>query len=614
MNSSNSIRSRLNELLHQLPYLPKAFELVWQAARKWTIAWVVLLLVQGLLPTATVLLTRTLVNRLVSALSHDATWELVKRALGPAVLMGVLLLLAEILRSVGTWVRTAQAELVKDHIHRLIHDQALQLDMAFYDRTEYYNQLHRARVDALSRPLALLENTGRLVQNSITLAALACVLIAYAWWLPLALLVGASPGFWVAGRHTLRYHRWRTHNTVNDRRTLYYDWMLTWHEAAAELRLFDLGRYFRNAFQTVRHKLRGERVDLATHQMWAEIGAAMIALGVVGTAMLWLLWQTFHGTATLGDLALFYQVFSQGLNVMRVLLGSTGEVYRNILFLENLFQFLALTPSVENPVRPVTMPKSLREGIRMEQLTFRYPGTVGAPALENFSLTLPAGKITAVVGENGAGKSTLIKLLCRFYDPESGRITLDGVDIKKISLFELRENITVLFQEPVHFHETAADNIFYGDLASCPGGDELAAAAKAAGAEGPINKLADGFDTVLGKWFGGAELSVGGWQRVALARAYLRKAPLIILDEPTSAMDSWAEADWMARFRELARGRTVIMITHRFTTALQADIIHVMMGGRIIESGSHSELVSLNGCYAGSWLRQTREAGVLNQA
>ena len=212
------------------------------------------------------------------------------------------------------------------------------------------------------------------------------------------------------------------------------------------------------------------------------------------------------------------------------------------------------------------------------------------------------------MGENGAGKTTLIKLLCRFYDPKNGQVSIDGTDIRTLELAPMRQRITVLFQDPVHYHDSVRNNIAFGDLGTNPGTARIEAAARASGADAPIGRLPGGYETVLGKWFGGSELSGGEWQRLALARAFLRKADFIILDEPTSAMDSWAEADWLSRFRQLVAGRTALIITHRFTTALQADMIHVMDQGRIVESGNHEELLAEKGRYEASWTSQMRQA------
>jgi ATP-binding cassette subfamily B protein len=291
---------------------------------------------------------------------------------------------------------------------------------------------------------------------------------------------------------------------------------------------------------------------------------------------------------------------------MRALLGSVGQIYSNTLFLEGLFEFLDLEPRVIDPRTPAPVPDSLVKGIRFRNVTFRYPANERA-ALQDFCLSVPAGQTVAIVGANGAGKSTLVKLLCRFYDPEAGSIELDGVDLRQVSLDDLRDHVSVLFQTPVSYYATAGQNIALGSLWAAPGAAEIETAARDAGAHEVITRLPQGYETLLGRWFtDGTDLSGGEWQRIALARAFLRRSHIIILDEPTSFMDSWAEADWLDRFRALVAGRTAVIITHRFTTAMRADVIHVMDQGRIVESGSHQELLNAGGRYARSWAAQTQ--------
>ena len=606
MNARHPMALDLNTLRSQLRYLPQALGLVWSASRHWTVVWAVLLVLQGALPVATVYLTRMVVDSLVAATTNAGGWTALQPTLLLIAAMVGVLLLMEGLRSLAGWVRAMQAELVQDHVHALIHAKAATLDISFYDTPNYYDRLHRARVDALNRPMQLLENIGSLLQNGLTLAAMATVLLTYTLWLPVVLIGSTLPALWVMTRYTLEFHRWRLRNTVNERRARYYDWLLSWRDAAMELRLFALGGHYQGLFQQLRGQLRGERMRLIRGQVLAEVGAGSLAVVATGLAIIWMAWRVTQGLASLGDVALFYQVFTQGQRLMRTSLENAGDVYRNILFLENLFEFLALEPQVHEPVRPIPFPDRLQAGIRFEAVTFRYPESERL-ALDHLSVEVPAGQMVAFVGANGAGKSTLIKLLCRFYDPDGGRITLDGIDLRDMSLDDLRRQITVLFQEPVRYHTTVAENIALGDLAAEPTTAAIAAAARAAGAEPPITRLPDRYETVLGKWFGGAELSVGEWQRIALARAFLRHASVLILDEPTSAMDSWAEADWLTRFRRLAAGRTTIIITHRFTTAMQADYIYVMEGGRVVEAGSHSSLLALNGRYGRSWRTQTQK-------
>lgn len=316
-------------------------------------------------------------------------------------------------------------------------------------------------------------------------------------------------------------------------------------------------------------------------------------------------------TISLGDLALIYAAFNQGQRLIRTLLESVGELYANSLFLGNLFEFLALEPElIEPPPEQASTPTEVLHEISFKNVSFSYPYSKRR-ALDSLSLTIPAGQIVALVGPNGAGKSTLLKLLCRFYDPEDGRIEIDGTDITQISTPHLRRLITVLFQQPVHYNATVRENIQYGDLERELQPDDIETIAKAAGAKDLVERLPDGYDSVLGKWFvGGTELSVGEWQRIALARAFLRRAPIIILDEPTSALDPWAEADWLERFRQLASGHTAIVITHRFTTAMYADVIHVMESGKIVESGTHDSLLREHGRYAESWSKQMSVAEV----
>ena len=591
--------------LTQVRHIPAALGLVWGAAPFLTSVTVAILAIQGLLPVAIVYLTRSLVNSLTVLVNHSAEGISLAPTITGASLMGLVVLLAEVLSSVAGYVRTALAERMKCHMNDLVQTKAISVDLSFYESSAYYDQLHRAR-EAIERPLALLEGLGGLVQNAITLIAMSGILFTFAWWMPLVLVVGTMPALWVALNSTWQLHKWRLRNTSNQRRLSYLNDLLSFDGAAAELRLFALGPHFSKQYKTLWKRLYNEQLQLSRRQMAAQIAAGFIGLLILSTALIWVGWQTVQGMYNLGELAMFYQALNQGQRLMHSLLADAGDIYRNLLFLEDLLVFLYLKPQITDPAEPARMEPTLNQGIDITDVTFAYPGG-GSAALKDFSLNIPAGQIAAIVGENGAGKSTLLKLLCRFYDPQQGRIAWDGADLRRLPLADLRRRITVLFQQPVPYHETAAGNVRLGDLASQPSQARIEAAVRAGGAQEIINKLPEGYETVLGKFFGYTELSVGEWQRLALARAFLRQADLVILDEPTSAMDSWAEATWMTRFRGLVNGRTALIITHRFTTAMQADVIHVIHEGRVVESGAHSELVALGGRYAASWQTQMHE-------
>jgi ATP-binding cassette subfamily B protein len=498
---------------------------VHKAAGKWTLLWIILLIIQGLLPVATVTLTKALVDSLVLTIESGGDWETLRTSLLLALSMGLILLLQEILRGASTWVSTSQTELVRDHISSMIHRQSIALDLAFYDSPEYFDHLHRARYEAGQRPITLLENLGGMLQNSITMAAMAAVLLTYAWWLPVALVVSTLPALFVILQHTTRQYEWDMRTTADRRKAAYYDYLLTARDSAAELRLFNLGDHFRSRFQTLRTGLRDERLSLLKNQSTARLVAGILALLIMGVTMIWMVWQALQGNFTLGDLALLYAAFNQGQNLMRSLLQNLGQIYGNMLFLGNLFEFLALEPGIVSSSQAQTV-QPPKEGLRFVDVTFRYPDSERT-ALQNFDLDVPAGKMVAIVGINGAGKTTLLKLLCRFYDPQTGHIELDGTDLRHLSLAGLRKSITVLFQEPVLYQNSAARNIAFGDLASDPDQSSIQEAAIASGADDIIVQLPEGYETRLGKWFErGTDLSVGEWQRVALARAFLRQAPL----------------------------------------------------------------------------------------
>lgn len=601
---------KLRSTLSQLSQLPKAYHLFWTAARGWTIAWVILLIVQGLLPAVSIYLTKLLVDNLVAAIKIGLSSESLKLLLLPGALMATILALTEVLQATLNWIRTIQAELVQDYISCLIHEKAVAIDLGFYESPEYHDKLERARSDASTRCLGLLENSGSLLQNSITLLAMATVLLAYGAWLPFVLVISLLPAFFVVLHTNWEQHQWWQRTTQDRRWTNYYNYMLTDSYTAAELRLFDLGGHFQSSYQLLRHKLRRERIQLIKNQSLAQLSASTLGLGFSVTAIAWMVWRALQRLITLGDLALFYQALNGGQSLMRTLIGNVGQIYANSLFLGNLFEFLKLETQIIDPPNPLPIPLKLKEGISFRCVKFRYPGSDRA-ALENFNLTVAAGKVTAIVGDNGAGKSTLIKLLCHFYELEDGCIEIDGIDIRHVSVAELRRALTVLFQFPIHYHATVAQNIAQGDLQGEPSFSDIETAARDAGAEEVITRLPHGYDTLLGKWFAdGVELSGGELQRIALARAFLRKAQIIILDEPTSAMDPWAEHDWLERFRKMANGRTAIVVTHRFTLAMRADIIHVMRAGKIVESGSHDELLKLGGFYAKSWQDQMQSVKV----
>ena len=594
----------MKHFLTQLKFLPASIKMVWQATPRWTSLWLALVLIQGVLPVATVYITKRIVDDFSEVASAGSvTLTSLQPALFSILLMAVILMTAAALKSLNQWVQTAQSECVQDHIKDRIHTKAISLDLSFYENADFYDSLHRANVDAVHRPLSLIQSVGLIVQSIVTLSAMIVILTTYNAWLPPLLILGSLPALYVALKFSFWANRLRLQQTVQFRKSHYYSSVITERESASESRLFSLGTYFRNKYRSTRKKLRTEIIDLSKKQAIAEFIARVAGLVSMCGAIAWASYSILRKGGSLGDLALIYQAFNQGQQLMQTLLSNVRQLYVNLMFVDNLFSFLNIQSKIAEPLYPAQQAKTLEKEIVLNNVSFRYPGSK-QQSLNDFNLNIPAGKITAIVGANGAGKSTLIKLLTRLYDANDGEILIDGECIKSIPIDQLRSMYTTMFQTPVRYQMSAFQNISISKWNDNATQLQIEEAAADSGAHHPINKLPNEYETVLGKLFGGSDLSGGEWQRIALARAFLRKSAVVLLDEPTSQMDSWAEAKWMQRFRHLVDGQTAVIITHRFTTALKADMIHVMHNGNITESGTHSELVNAGGRYMESWNKQ----------
>jgi ATP-binding cassette subfamily B protein len=338
----------------------------------------------------------------------------------------------------------------------------------------------------------------------------------------------------------------------------------------------------------------------------ADLGAGAFAtLAIFGT-FAYIVYQTVQGVISVGSMVMYYQAFQTGLSSLQSLLGGLAGLYEDNLFLTYLYDFLALEPKVLEPPHPRPVPRPMKRGIVFDEVSFHYPDTERT-ALQDVSLTVRPDEVAALVGPNGSGKTTLVKLLCRLYDPSAGRISVDGVDLREVSATELRKSISVIFQDYSQYQLSARTNIWVGNAALDPHDEAIESAARDSGAHEAIEELSKGYETMLGKWFeDGEELSIGEWQKVALARAFVRDVQILVLDEPTSALDPNAEWKVFEHIRELAQGRAVLLISHRFSTVRMADRIHILEGGRIIESGTHDELMELDGTYAGMYEVQAR--------
>jgi len=602
------VPGRLASLRSVFREVPGTLRLVWTADRAGAAALLTLTAGVALLPAAVAWVGKLIVDGVVAAAgggdpgaARRVTWLV---ALELALMAAQLLLT----RLVGL-----RRELLRAHLGNLINERilqkALELELRHFEDSETYDKMQNARREAASRPLSLALQLVAIGQNAVTLAALSGLL----WRLSpasVAVVVAASvPAFLAEARlagESFRLYSWRA---PEGRRLNYLEWILTRDAHVKEVKLFGLGPLVLGRYRDLFLKFFDEDRRLARRRFAAGVAFGLLSLLAFYGMYALMAGRASAGAITLGDLTLYIVVFRQGQGAIQAVLGAVGGMYEDALFMQNLFAFLAIPTGGERPrVAPAaTLARGRPLPIELDRISFRYPGR-DAWALQDVSLTLRPGETLGLVGENGAGKSTIVKLLLRLHEPTAGAIRWGGVDLRDLDPADLRARIGAVFQDYVRYQFSAGENIGLGEPAHLHDRARVEAAAAMGGADGLVASLPQGYDTVLGGWFErGHELSAGQWQKLAVARAFMREdAELLILDEPTAAIDAEAEHELFERFRQLAAGRAALVISHRFSTVRLADRIAVLHGGRLVELGSHRELLALDGRYAHLFRLQAR--------
>jgi ABC-type multidrug transport system fused ATPase/permease subunit len=594
MERERAPRRGLRDLASVFQYSGRAVELVWTTSRGLTVVLVILSLVAGVLPALIAYVGKWLVDSVVAAASAGGESE---RALSFVALeAGLVAAMAATQRGITVCQSLLRARL-GHRVNVIILEKALTLELRHFEDSEFYDKLTRARREASSRPLSLVMRTFGLVQNLISLVTYGALLLRFS---PLAagiLVIAALPVFAAETRFSgqaFRLFRWRTPET---RQQMYLESVIAREDSAKEVMLFGLGPTLLSRYDDIFRRLYREDRNLTLRR-----GGWGFLLGLVSTAAFygayaWIAIETAAAHITLGDMTMYVLVFKQGQSALSAALSAVGGMYEDNLYLSNLYELLET--EVTPPAGDATAGALPGDGIRFEEVSFTYPGG-DRPALERVSFHLPPGRKLALVGENGSGKTTLIKLLTRLYGPTEGRVLLDGTDLREWNIAALRGRIGVIFQDFVRYQFIAGENIGVGDVAAL-GEEARWREAAITGMSAPfIGELPEGYRTQLGRWFkDGRELSLGQWQKVALSRAFMRRdADILVLDEPTASMDAGAEALIFQHFRQVTERQMAILISHRFSTVRMADHIIVLAGGRILEKGSHDELVALGGHYS----------------
>jgi ATP-binding cassette, subfamily B, bacterial len=596
---TQSIAERARQFWQLVDNLPRLLQLVWAAVPQWLLLSLGLTLLTSLLPIVQLFVSKLVVDQVVVVLqaAADDRPQLIQQLILYAGIGFGLSLVEDLFNQTNSYVSTMLGDRFSLYANTQLLEKAVHLDLAHYESPEFHDLLRLAQTGSIY-PLQVLRLLLNLLSQGLRLVGLLTLLLRFKGWVILLLVATTAPTFWMSIRYS-EFRFWMTRWQMPSRRLAdYFEDVLTEGNYAKEVRIFNLGSHLLDEYREIRQTFNQEAQSLAQKQAISQWLISLVsAVGFYGAYAL-VLWEALQGSITLGDLTLYTGTFQQAQGTMSGILSTIANLYEYSLYIEQYFDFLALEPKVVSLSEANPMPHPIQTGLKLDNVSFTYPGA-DEPTLKHLTLEVKPQECIALVGANGSGKTTLLKLLTRLYDPDEGQIFLDEQPLQSFDLADLRLNVGVLFQDFVRYPLSVENNIGFGYLPKLDDQDLIQQAATNAGAAELIEGLTGGYKSVLGKMFsGGVDLSGGQWQKIGLARAFMSQAQILVLDEPTAAVDAIAEHDLFQRFRQLTAGKMTFLVSHRFSTVRMADRIVVLKAGEIAEVGSHQDLMARNGLYA----------------
>ena len=582
----------------------KALVLLWSASPRLAVESALLVVAQAVIPLLSLFVLKLLVDSLTLSFSGDAEFRSFQPILILIFVAFAIAATGSVVSALSAYVNLEQTHRIKDLVLHEVQKKSVAMALEFYESKSYHDKLHRAQQEASGRPARIVQGLCQVGRSGLTLLGALALLARFHWGVMLALVGATLPVLYFRLVYAHKIYQWHRENTVSERMAEYLNHLLTRSDYAKEVRTFGFGSVLIERFLGVRARLREGVVRLAAQRSRKQVVTEVVA-GIASFGSLTIIAHAaFEKVISLGDLVMYFGAFQVALAALRTSLQGATELYENNLYLSTLNEFLQVENSLVGTASPRPRPDELKMGLRFEGVSFRYPGTEKT-ILQDVDLAILPGETLALVGRNGSGKTTLAKLLCRLYDPTHGRITIEGIDIREFEPEEYRRLLGAFFQDFGRYALSARENIWLGDTNIDANGEEVLRAARKAEIHSVLESLPEGYETLLSRSLAqGQELSIGQWQKLALARVIVRNSPLVVLDEPTSFLDAAAEMDFFESFRELISGRSALIISHRFSTVKLADRVCVLENARIVEQGTHDDLIRLGRLYSELYQKQ----------